>query len=107
MMRGKNADNSVIKPEYTFFTKQAKIKKGRDPDVVTLYDSGDFHNNMFLDVGSDEFEIDSMDYKSDLLKAKYGERIFGLSDESKEEYISEVFPEFKDEVENSLKLEMK
>lgn len=107
MIHGRRADDSDITPEYTHFTRLSKIEKGRDPDVVTLYDTGEFYNAMFVDVGSDELEIDSTDYKSDDLQAKYGAGILGLSKGSKELYLDEAFPVFKSKIEESLKLEMK
>lgn len=75
-----------------------------DPYIVTLYDTGDFYREMFVDVGSEEIEIDSMDYKSDELQDKYGEKIFGLSDESKEEYREEAIPVLIEKIKEILKL---
>lgn len=107
MMQGKRSDGSDITPEYTYFTRLRKMEQGANPDVVSLYDTGDFQRDMYLDVGSDTLEIDSIDKKSDDLKAKYGEKIFGLGNNSREQYIEDVFPEFKNKVETALKLEMK
>lgn len=83
---------------------EKKKEKGRDPDIVTLYDTGAFYRDMFVDVGSDVIEIDSMDSKSDELKEKYGERIFGLTKSSKEEYVDEALPVLVDKIKEILKL---
>lgn len=107
MMHGKRADGSDIEPPYTYFTRLEKKKRGMDPNVVTLYDRGDFHRGIYVDIGSDSLEIDSMDSKSDSLKEKYGESIFGLTNESKAEFLGEAFPVFRKKVESALKLEMK
>ncbi|MEG1738677.1 MAG: hypothetical protein RR137_08970 [Odoribacter sp.] len=107
MIHGRRADESDITPEYKYFTRLAKIDKGRNPDVVTLYDTGEFYAKMFADIGSDEIEIDSIDCKSNDLKEKYGEDIFGLSNDSMEAYLIEIFPVFKEKIEDATKLEMK
>lgn len=107
MVHGRRSDGSAIQPEYTYFTRLSKLRKGMNPDVVTLYDTGGFYRKMFLDVGADEIEIDSTDPKSEDLKDKYGEHIFGLTPGSREQYIEDVFPEFKEQIEQSLKLQMK
>lgn len=67
----------------------------------------DFHRRMYADIGNDRMEIDTLDPKSNSLKKKYGEGIFGPTDESKAEYIEEVFPAFKKKVDVDLKFEMK
>lgn len=99
---GIRSDKSKITPEYTYFTKLKKKEQGRDPDKVTLYDTGDFYREMFMDVGSDLIEVDSIDYKSDELKEKYGDKIFGLTDDSKETYLGEIFPVFLTKIEDIL-----
>lgn len=106
-MHGIKSDSGEITPEYTYFTRLAKEAKGRDPGVVTLYDTGEFHNAMFVDVGSDELEINSMDYKSDDLQEKYGQEIFGLNENSRGLYLDEALPVLKGKIEAVLKLEMK
>lgn len=102
LMSGIRADKSKITPEYAHFTRQKKQEQGRDPDVVTLYDTGDFYRAMFLDVGSDLLEVDSTDYKSEELQEKYGEKIFGLTDDSKITYTDEIFPVFLQKIEDIL-----
>ena len=106
LMQGKRSDGSDITPEYTYFTRLRKMEQGANPDVVSLYDTGDFQREMYLDVGNDTLEIDSMDDKSSELKDKYGEGIFGLDDTSRKEYVGGIFPAFKEKIENALKLEM-
>lgn len=104
LTQGIKSDGSNITPEYTFFTKEKKKAKGRDPDIVTLYDTGDFYRDMFVDVGSDVIEIDSTDYKSEDLKDKYGDKIFGMTRDSKEEYVNEAIPVLVDKIKEILKL---
>lgn len=104
MLQGIRSDGSEITPPYTFFTRIKKKEKGRNPDIVTLYDTGDFYRAMFLDVGSDMLEIESTDWKSSELQEKYGEKIFGLTDESKNEYAKEALTALIEKIKNNLNL---
>ena len=106
MMQGIRADGSIISPPYTYFTRLKKESRGFDSDKVNLYDSGDFQEEIFVDIGSDELEFDSMDNKSEELQRKYGNKILGLTDDSVKEYIDEAFPVFKRSIEDITKLEM-
>lgn len=56
-----------------------------------LKDTGDFYRGFNLTVTEDEFEIDSTDEKSTMLKSKYGDKIFGLTNEELEAFSSEAF----------------
>lgn len=80
---GHYPDGEDIEPEYTELTKEIKQSKGQPYDRVTLLDTGDFYARIFAKVQGDELVIDSEDWKSDKLKKKYGERIFGLSEDEK------------------------
>ena len=104
MLQGIRSDNSEISPPYTYFTRTIKEAKGMNPDIVTLYDTGDFYRAMFLDVGSDILEIESTDRKSEELQKKYGEKIFGLTTSSKQEYLQEAFPVLLEKVKDILNL---
>ena len=104
MLQGIRSDDSEITPPYTCFTRIKKKEKGRNPDIVTLYDTGDFYRTMFLDVGSDMLEIESTDWKSSELQEKYGEEIFGLTDESKNEYAKKALTALIEKIKNNLNL---
>jgi hypothetical protein len=105
MMQGIRSDGSVIAPPYTYFTRLKKVEKGRDPETVTLYDTGDFHRAMFLDVGAEFVEISSTDYKADELEEKYGRAIFGLTKESTVVYLQEEgMPVLAETIRSMLKL---
>lgn len=107
LMQGKRSDGSDITPEYKHTTRLKKTKQGADPDTVSLYHTGDFQRQMYLDIRNDTLEIDTLDPKSHLIKAKYGEKIFGIGNDSREQYIENVLPEFKNKIETVLKLQMK
>lgn len=104
LMQGIRSDGTNITPAYTYFTREKKKEKGRDPDIVTLYDTGDFFREMFIDIGSDVIEIDSMDSKSNDLQEKYGEKVFGLTPISKDEYVEEALPVLVGKIKEIIKL---
>ena len=81
---GQYPDGSEIEPEYTDYTIEIKQMKGQPYDRVTLLDTGDFYGRIFAKMDGEELVIDSEDWKSEHLKGKYGENIFGLRDEDKE-----------------------
>lgn len=56
-----------------------------------LYDTGSFYRDFNLTVTKDEFEVDSSDEKSNMLKNKYGDKIFGLSDSDLEMFSADFF----------------
>ena len=80
---GKYVDDSPIIPEYSYATLGFKLRKGQPTDRVTLFDTGSFHNQIFAQsYDGKEVIIDSTDDKSGELKEKYGEQIFGLTNEN-------------------------
>jgi hypothetical protein len=85
MFEGLLSTGEPTTPYYTPFTVAIKTAKGQPTDRVTLKDTGDFYNAMFVEVIGDSVVFDSKDYKSEDLKDKYGETIFGLSDENRTE----------------------
>ena len=88
MSLGVRSDGTEITPSYSDITIMIKDEKGQESRWVTLRDTGDFWNDMFVDVGNNSYEVGSADAKAAKLEKKYGKRIFGLTKESKsEEYI--------------------
>lgn len=105
LFAGIRASGTDITPAYAPLTVLIKDQKGQPTDRVTLKDAGQFYENIFVDVNSDTFEIDSNDPKSDSLKKKYGNRIFGLTPESRGEYVVyHFFPELKRRITGKLGL---
>lgn len=83
MFAGNDANGNTIKPQYKYKTVKIKEEKGQPTDRVTLLDTGDFYNSMFLNPFGDpseyaEFEFDAKDYKTTDLKDKYGDFILGI-----------------------------
>ena len=102
MMAGKTAKGENIKPELRSqeYAKQKKAKYQESPfGIPNLRDTGEFQQNIYLEVDSDSYKLDSTDIKSDKLKAKYGEEIFGLSENFIAEYTEkDLQPEFNRQI---------
>ena len=67
---------------YRRLTIQIKQDKGQPTDRVTLKDRGDFYEGFYIEYFEEGFLINSTDEKTKKLKAKYGEDIFGLTNEN-------------------------
>lgn len=67
---------------YTETTKKIKAKKGQPTTRVTLRDTGDFHNSMFVVFDSEGFYVTASDDKTQALVDKYGDEIFRLTDKN-------------------------
>lgn len=83
------------------------LKNQRNPSPgfgrPDLYDTGSFYRDFNLTVTDDEFEVDSNDEKSEMLKDKYGDKIFGLSESDMETFSGEFFNEaFIDKIQQKL-----
>jgi hypothetical protein len=108
MFLGKRADGTDITPTYADLTIAIKESLGEPSDRVTLRDTGAFWDSIEVDANSETFTIDATDEKTNKLVKKYGNKIFGLSKESKsEEYIPlYFFPALKNRIEQKLGLKM-
>jgi hypothetical protein len=72
------AKGNAITPEYSLTNQK---KKGfKNPNLL---DTGKFQREITATVKGKEVEFTSTDYKTEKLTTKYGEDIFGLTDESK------------------------
>lgn len=92
---GKDADGNDLRPFYTRYTQEIKEAKGQPYDRVTLKDTGAFYAAMYAEADGDSVIFGSTDEKRDedtgelfltqeRLEEKYGERIFGLTEENRE-----------------------
>jgi hypothetical protein len=100
---GIRSTGSEIKPAYAPLTILLKDQKGQPTDRVTLKDTGDFYQGITVDVNSETFDLTSTDDKTEDLVKKYGNRIFGLTNESRGEYVAfSFFPALKDRITNRL-----
>lgn len=81
---GVDADGNKLEP-YTPFTRSVKISEGKNPNVVTLFDEGDYYKGFdFNLVSEDVLNIFSTDVKAPKLIDKYGQRIDDLSEENEQ-----------------------
>lgn len=93
--QGVDADNVQIQDRepYTPYTVRIKRLKGQPTNRVTTRDAGDFHRGFYLERGNKKVRFWSKDEKTEDLVSKYGESIFGLIPENKEEvFLSYVRP---------------
>lgn len=67
---------------YTATTVRIKKKKGQPTTRVTLRDTGDFHNSMFVVFDAEGFYVTASDDKTPELIEKYGGEIFRLTDKN-------------------------
>lgn len=67
---------------YTTTTVRIKKKKGQPTTRVTLRDTGDFHNSMFVVFDAEGFYVTASDDKTPELIEKYGDKIFRLTDKN-------------------------
>ena len=83
LFRGEWADGSQIEPPYKPFTSNAKAAKGLPDDRVTLFDTGAFYGAFTVEMDGHDLLFTSADPKTGKLVEKYGEGIFGLSDDDR------------------------
>ncbi|OZI09947.1 hypothetical protein BWI93_00995 [Siphonobacter sp. BAB-5385] len=73
----------AINPPYTQVTVAIKKAKGQPYDRVTLKDTGDFQDSMYMKRVRGGNEITAFDWKTLSLSRKYSVDIFGLNDRNK------------------------
>lgn len=88
---------------YSPKTVYLKQKKGQPWNRVTLRDTGHFHGTFQIGFLPDGFQISSADSLTPTLTSKYGDEIFGLTEESKE-YLKKsiTLPELLEELNKRL-----
>ncbi len=103
LFAGLRSTGTEIKPSYAPYTILVKDQKGQPTDRVTLKDSGSFYDGIEVDVNSETYNLSSSDEKTDELMKKYGDRIFGLTKESRGEYVAfTFFPALREKITKKL-----
>jgi hypothetical protein len=92
LFAGKTSTGGFIRPPYAPLTRILKRAKGQPTDRVTLKDTGAFYDAIFVDIGTQVWNIGSTDSKTPLLIERYTERIFGLNKISLAGYASDLRP---------------
>lgn len=77
--KGVTAEGEKITPGYTEGTKAIKKAKGQPTDRVTLRDTGDFHESVFVDAEEKGLRFGADDPKAEKLYKKYGSDVIGLT----------------------------
>jgi len=92
LFRGLDGEGNKIRPPYKPFTVRVKLRKGQPVNRVTLLDTGDFYGGTDVLYGQDEFRIINLDEKADKLRAKYGDAILGLNEQSRDLLAQKIKP---------------
>jgi len=72
---------------YSKRTVLKKKKKNQRTSHVTLRDTGDWYNSMFIDFKNNEIIVDSSDFKTGILTDIYGDAILGLTEQELNNFI--------------------
>jgi hypothetical protein len=87
LMKGRDAQDKPVDPPYAS-AAYANFKLYLNPaGVVDLYLTGDFHAAWVMRTNQFPILFSSTDYKTDELRAKYGEEIFGLSKSNAKDFL--------------------
>lgn len=83
LYEGFDGNSARISPPYAQSTIARKIRKGQPTNRVTLLDTGDYYNSLYVAFDQDGFFVASSNPDlSSILIAKYGAPILRLSDEN-------------------------
>ena len=100
---GLDGNMRKIIPPYALSTIKKKIKKGQPYDRVTLKDTGEFYESLYVEFDSGGFRILSNDEKVKYLVAKYGEAILRIDNEDFTRFIRFVVrPELQEKLKEKL-----
>lgn len=100
---GENRDGEKIRPAYAPATVEIKMKKGQPTNRVTLRDTFEWQSSFYIQYYQDGFEIMAGDWKTDRLKAKYGDEILGLQDDNVRYLLENVYqPKLIEELKNAI-----
>ena len=112
LSKGIRSDGTNIEPPYTSYTKRIKSAKGRGlgkkTSNVTLFMTGGYHKSYEVDIkgkkvflGSD-YIVDGKNLAFDL-RAKYGDKIEGLTKENESIFFNKIMPELLLRIDNAFR----
>lgn len=87
-LQGLKADGSQM----PFYSYASVIIFGKEPGPIKLRDTGAFQTEIIAWANNGLIDVRSEDWKDSMLRERYGEDIFGLSDKYKQEYRQELEP---------------
>lgn len=85
LLEGKRSDGTILPPYSAPYAK----RKNKPLRPKTLKDTGGFHEGIFTTFFEKTFNIESSDYKSDILETVWGTKIFGLTKENKQKLLTD------------------
>lgn len=97
LLQGKDSTGANISPQY-YSEDYATMKNDMNPrpgfGVPDLFLEGDFQEGFFVENVEAGWKIDSKDWKRNKLAGKYGEEIFGNTEQDETEFNKEyILPE--------------
>jgi len=95
MNKGIKGDGSEI-GQYANIAYKGRLKP------VDLYDTGSFHDKVYVELYDDVFEMNSRDEKTEKLIGKYGEEILDLTEQNKNVTSEIIKPTFIEKVREQL-----
>ncbi len=99
MFAGVKRDGNEIEPPYANLTVAIKQQKGQPTDRVTLKDTGAFYQGLYANLAGNRIDEGSSDPKAEKLSEKYGEEIYGLGGQYKQEFVNDSLkPKFSEKV---------
>lgn len=78
LRQGQTSTGATLPP----YSATSVDKFGKNPGPIKLYDTGDFYKEIKPEFAQTSFTIQDSDWKTDMLKADYGDDILGLTQES-------------------------
>ena len=91
-------EDGTFLPEYSPLTKDIKVSKGAKYSNMTLHDTGAFYNSIVYKINGDDILVKADDEHN--LVGRYGDRILGLTDESKNVLKPEILERIKKSILN-------
>jgi hypothetical protein len=82
LLSGQKSDGTKLPPYSKSYLKTRK-KYGRPTAPMDLYLTGKLHEAIFTTFFDKSFNIESNDYKGDILESRFGSKIYGLTNENK------------------------
>lgn len=102
LLKGVDSDALPLKPVYKS-ERYAAFKLTLNPEgVVDLRLTGAFYHGFFIEADKFPVIFDSTDEKTSELKSRYGDKIFGLDQISKEDLVGHLRTQIQDYYKNLL-----
>lgn len=90
MWQGIRADGTEIEPEYKSITVSIKTQNRQPTNRVTLKDTGDHYEGIYVEWGKNYLYLESSDWKKNKLMRKYKKEIYGLTDGNLQKLIEKI-----------------